>query len=403
VKRAMAEMAERMKNREMEERLRQAQRLEAVGTLAGGVAHDFNNILTIIKGHVSLLPMECRRPDRVQEIGSTIERAAQRGSELIKQLLAFARKSDGSFTSTNINHRIEEIVAMLREAFPRNITFETKLDPDLPNILADPGQVERVMINLATNARDAMAEGGSIVFSTHRVPAREVPGNLSVETDYDYLCLRVIDTGSGMDEATRQHIFEPFFTTKPKGKGTGLGMPVVYGLMQSHNGVIDVQSELGKGTSISLYFPIPTVGTVLPVEQPPEAALIMDGAETILIVDDEVDVIYFLEIILQNRGYRVLSAHTAEEALDLFQMGADEVQLVFSDIGLPKMDGFGLITAVRKLKPDVKTILSSGYVDAALKTRMAEQGIDGFVSKPYEVNTLLQTLRATLDKERVTA
>ena len=175
VRRAMAEVAERMKSQEMEERLRQAQRLEAVGTLAGGVAHDFNNILTIIKGHVALLPMECRRPDRVQEIGSTIDRAAQRGSELIKQLLAFARKSDGSFTSTNINHRVEEIVAMLREAFPRNVTFEMNLDRDLPSILADPGQVERVIINLATNARDAMAEGGSIVFSTSLVPAGEVP------------------------------------------------------------------------------------------------------------------------------------------------------------------------------------------------------------------------------------
>ena len=179
-----------------------------------------------------------------------------RGSELVNQLLAFARKSEGSFTSTEINQRVREIVTMLRPAMPQNIAFELHLEEELPEIHADPGQIERVLINLSTNARDAMPEGGKIIFSTSLVPGELAPLHAGQGTD-QHLCLRVTDTGCGMDEATRQRIFEPFFTTKSRGKGTGLGMPVVYGLMQSHNGLIDVQSEVGKGTSISLYFPDP--------------------------------------------------------------------------------------------------------------------------------------------------
>ena len=265
VKRALAEVDERGKRQTMELRLRQAQRLEAVGTLAGGIAHDFNNILTIIKSYSSLLPMESRDPAKVKEIGETIDRASQRGAELVNQLMAFARKSEGAFTSTKLNHRVAEIAGMLRPALPRNIDFELKLEEGLPEIHADPGQVERVLLNLATNARDAMPEGGKITFSTVKVPAGEAPLQAEHETD-EYICLRVIDNGCGMDDETRQRIFEPFFTTKPRGKGTGLGMPVVYGLMQSHNGFVDVRSEVGKGTVIALYFPVPTQPLVQQVQ-----------------------------------------------------------------------------------------------------------------------------------------
>jgi len=397
VRRALAEANERAKYQEMEQRLRQAQRLEAVGTLAGGVAHDFNNILTIIKGHTSLLPMECEQPGRVREIASTIDRAAQRGTDLIFQLLAFARKSDGSFTSTNINQRVREIASMVREAMPRNITFELQLDESLPEIHADPGQVERVIINLATNARDAMPDGGKIIFVTSKVRSAEVPLHSPEETGF-YLCLRVTDTGSGMDEATRQRIFEPFFTTKPRGKGTGLGMPVVYGLMQSHNGLIDVQTEPGRGTSISLFFPIPAGPLPQNVEQPQDSPKAVDGTETVLIVDDEPDVRYFLEVILKARGYRILSARDAEEAIEKVRNHPDEVQVLFSDIGLPKLDGFGLSDRVKSLNPRLKTILTSGYADGSLKTKMTELGIDGFISKPYDVSALLQTIRNVLDK-----
>jgi len=400
VRRAMAETDERIKNQVMEQRLRQAQRLEAVGTLAGGVAHDFNNILTIIAGHLALLPLECRDPQRVQEIGVIIDRATQRGTDLVKQLLAFARKSDGSFTSTDINQHIREITGMLRKAVPKNIEFEFQLDEGLPLILADPAQVERVVVNLATNARDAMPNGGTITFSTGQVPGAQLPPHSPMETNQDYLRLCVTDTGIGMSETMRQHIFEPFFTTKPKSKGTGLGLSVVYGLMQSHNGIIDVQSEPGKGTSISLFFPIPAGGAPRLPEKALNTPSAVNGTETVLIVDDEEDVIYFLEIILGQHGYHVLSAKNAEEAIEVFQVHQDEIELLFSDLGLPKLDGFGLSDYVRKLKPGLKTILASGYIDAAVKTRMTEEHVDGFITKPYNTQSLLQTIRTILDKKR---
>jgi two-component system, cell cycle sensor histidine kinase and response regulator CckA len=401
VRRALAEKEQRTKNEEMEQRLRQAQRLEAIGTLAGGVAHDFNNILTIIKGHASLIPMECDRPDRVQESAAIIDRAAGRGAELAKQLLAFARKSDGSFTLTDLNQRVREITGMLREAFPKNILFELKLEEDMPGILADPGQVERVLINLATNARDALPQGGTIHFSTWRVHEDSLPDDFAGERDRPYLCLEVRDDGIGMDEATRQHIFEPFFTTKPKGEGTGLGMPVVYGLMQSHHGFIDVKSAPGQGTAVSLFFPIPEADVAEPEHPVAKAPHAVEGTETILIVDDEPDVRHFLELILQAHGYRVLSAGHAERALDLFGEQALAIDLLFTDIGLSRLDGFGLVTRAKVLKPGLRTLLASGYVDGNVRSRIVELGIDGFVQKPYDASSLLQMIRSVLDQGAV--
>ena len=311
-------------------------------------------------------------------------------------MLAFARKSDGSFTSTNINQRVREIGSMLKQAFPRNIIFEFQLDDGVPDIHADPGQVERVLINLSTNARDAMPDGGKIIFSTRRVHSDAVPLHTGPKTGY--LCLCVSDTGLGMDEATRQHIFEPFFTTKPKGKGTGLGMPVVYGLMQSHNGLIDIQSAPGQGTSISLFFPIPEGPAPRLAEAPPETLRSTEGTETIMVVDDEPDVRYFLEVILKTHGYNIVSANDAEEALDIFERHGRKIHLLFSDLGLPKLDGFELSTRARQHDPTLKTILASGYADATIKTKMAELGINGFIAKPYDVGPLLQSIRAILDK-----
>jgi signal transduction histidine kinase len=397
VRRALAETEERAKSQEMEQRLRQAQRLEAVGTLAGGIAHDFNNILTIIKGYTSLLPLECGKPERVREIAETIDRASLRGSELVDQLLAFARKSGGAFTSTPLNHRVREIASMLRPALPQNIAFELQLEEGLPEIHADPGQVERVLINLATNARDAMPEGGRIIFSTSKVRGEEAPVHAGGEAD-EYLCLRVTDTGCGMDEATRQRIFEPFFTTKPRGKGTGLGMPVVYGLMQSHNGFVDVRSQPGQGTSVSLFFPVPTRPLLSPTGRAPDAPQSVEGTETVLIVDDEPDVRYFLEVILKAHGYRVLSARNAETALEMLSLRPGGIDILLSDVGLPAIDGFELSRRARQIQPRLKTILCSGYTDGSLKTKLAEEGIDGFIPKPYNTNALLQTIRAIVDK-----
>lgn len=397
VRRAVAEAGEKARSREMEERLHQAQRLEAVGTLAGGVAHDFNNILAIIQGHASLLHLDAERPERVREIASTIVHATRRGTELVGQLLAFARKSESTFTSTDINQQVRGIVSMLKEAMPRNIAFQLQLEESLPEIHADPGQLERVLVNLATNARDAMPNGGRITIFTGRMRDGEMPLQTADKTE-SYICLRVSDNGVGMDEATRQHVFEPFFTTKGKGKGTGLGMPVVYGLIKSHNGLIDVQSELGKGTSISLYLPIPEKPA--PLSQKEEAATraAVQGHESILVVDDETDVSYFVEIILKSHGYEIQTAASAEEALEKLRAGGEKINLLFSDIGLPRQDGFGLSVEARKIVPNLKIILASGYIDGTLKSKLTEMGINGFISKPYDMSTLLGSIRSTLDK-----
>lgn len=400
VNRAIGEAAEKAKNLAMEQQLRQAHHLEAVGTLAGGVAHDFNNILTIIKGHASLLNLEGHRPERVAEIAAIIDHAAQRGSDLVNQMLAFARKSEGTFAHTDVNQLIRHVAAMLKEAMPRNIGFELQLDESLPEILSDSGQLERVVINLCTNARDAMPHGGKIIFATEWFNGD--PMSHEMTGGEPYLLLRVTDTGVGMDEETRQHIFEPFFTTKPKGKGTGLGLPVVYGLMQSHYGAVDVFSEVGKGTSISLYFPLHSNGRLAQTQKLPEVPRETKGSETILAVDDESDVLSFLKTMLASNGYRVLTAENAEEALEVFQEHQDEIDLIFSDFGLPTLDGFELSRLLRSLKPGLRTVLASGYAES-IRAKMMEPGVSAFVAKPYTADTLLHAIRTAMEKDATTA
>jgi signal transduction histidine kinase len=401
VRRAMDEAHERAKSVEMEKRLQQAQNLETVGTLAGGIAHDFNNILTIIKGHASLLDLEAMNPGRVTEIAAIIDHAARRGSDLVKQILAFARKIDGIFAPTDFNRLVRDLAAMLREAMSRNVHFKFKLDERLPVILADAAQIERVIINLVTNASDAMPKGGTITFTTERIADREPVPCLSSLSDPEFLVLRVTDTGMGMDEETRRHIFEPFFTTKPKGKGTGLGMPVVYGVMQLHRGAIDVVSEPGRGTTISLYFPV-----VIPVATPADKAgssrpVELRGNETLLVIDDEPDVVAFLRLMLEAKGYRVLTAGNAEEALAHFHEHQDEIKLLFTDLGLPTLSGYDLAQLLQQLKPDLKTLLASGYADSQYNYQ-GEKAV-GFISKPYSPGAVLLAIREALDAAELPA
>jgi len=399
VRLAVVEADEHAKSLEMEHRLRQAQRLEAVGTLAGGLAHDFNNILTIIKSYTALLPLESERPERVRQIAEIIDRASVRGSELVSQVLAFSRKTDGAFTPTPLNERVREIAPMLQSMLPAEISLEYQLGENLPEIYTDHGQIERVLLNLATNARDAMPEGGKLIFTTSLVPVGEAPSHERNEGG-DFLCLSVTDTGCGMEEATVQRIFEPFFTTKPRGKGTGLGMPVVYGLMQSHNGLVDVKSKPGIGTCISLFFPVPTRPLPSRTTQAPKAPLTVEGTETVLVVDDEPDVLEFLQAILQLHGYSVLSARSGEAALGMIPASPDAVHVLLSDVGLSGIDGFELTRRAREIQPGLKTILCSGCSDALLEARLAQANIEGFVAKPYDTHELLRTIRGVLDRER---
>jgi len=264
IRRALKETNERALRLAAEERLRQSRRLEAIGNLAGGLAHDFKNLLQIIKTHVELLPLQADEPEEVVKIAQMLDKTTDRGTGLLQELLVFARKTDAHLTSLDITARIMETAEMLRPALPQNMELVLKLADGLPTIFADPGQLDRIITNLVINARDAMPQGGTITISAEIVQFDPMPPRAGQLDDMPYLCLKVSDTGTGMSEFARLHAFEPFFTTKPPGEGTGLGLSVVFGLMQVHNGFIDVQSKEGEGTTFSLFFPLPRNSKVAP-------------------------------------------------------------------------------------------------------------------------------------------
>jgi CheY-like chemotaxis protein/anti-sigma regulatory factor (Ser/Thr protein kinase) len=267
----------------------------------------------------------------------------------------------------------------------------------LPEILADPAQIDRIFINLLTNARDAMPDGGAITITVEAVLAGPFPDQPK-EVAKEYLKVEVSDTGIGMEESVRQHIFEPFFSTKPSGKGTGLGLPVVYGLMQNHQGFVDVNSEPGIGTTFTLFFPVPSPGERGAVEESEPLPISSSGFETILVVEDESDVAKFLETLFELSGYKVLLAKGSPEALQLFAERQEEIHLVFSDVDLAKVDGFALCTRLKELKPDLKVILTSGHIDRSIEQRQKQYGIDAFVPKPYNPQELVRRVRAALDR-----
>lgn len=400
VRRAMAEVEERTLTRELQQRLRQAAHMETISTLSSGIAHDFNNILTIIQGHVSLLTTEYDKPERVFEIRDIITRAVQRASEIVEQLLAFARKSEAHLISTDLNLYIQENLPLLKAKAPPTIEIRFEPGSNLPNILADLHQMERILVNLVANAVESMPEGGRITLSTKLVPAAQLPELLPKLDHSNYVCLQVADTGVGMDEMTREHVCEPFYTTKERGHATGLGLPVVYGLMHAQHGSVRVESELGKGTTVSLFFPQPQEAAAKTSPASSESDLSLRGSETILVVEDETDVSVYLETILEGYGYHVLTAHDSNEALKLFEENRDQVALVFSDVGLPKVDGITLCLKLKKLRPDLPVILASGYPPKEFKERMDELAPKAFLSKPYNTREILQSVRMVLGGSR---
>ena len=397
VMRALADTKNRADYEQMEKQLREAQRLEAIGTLAGGVAHDFNNLLTIISGNISLLRLASDQPTRVLAVAETIDRAVVRGSELVRGLLVFARQGETRLTLSDIAKQLHDTVGMLRATLPENIKINQHYPPNLPEILADPAQIERIFINLLTNARDAMPDGGTITITVDAVLAGPFPDQPK-EAAKEYLKIEVTDTGIGMEESVRQHIFEPFFTTKPSGKGTGLGLPVVYGLMQNHKGFVDVNSEPGVGTTFTLFLPVPSPGERGAINEAEPLPIQSSGSETILVVEDESDVATFLETLFGLSGYKVLLAKDSQEALEFFAERREEIHLVFSDVELAKVDGFALCSRLKELRPDLKVILTSGHIDRSIEQRQKQYGIDAFVPKPYNPQELVRRVRAALDR-----
>ena len=381
--------------RRLEDQLRQVQRMESVGTLAGGIAHDFNNILAIAVGYLARLEGPEVSHDTKTHTVESIRKALARGTGLVQQLLTFARKTSGVFEAVRVNEVIREFTKLLSETFPPNIHFDLELDDNLPLLLADVGQLQQAMLNLCINARDAIAElesfekvGGTVTVESHVVDGDTLIERFPAAKENQYVLIRVRDTGSGMDESTKGRIFEPFFTTKPQGKGTGLGLAVVYGVVNGHQGFVDVESARGKGTTISLYFPVqPVEEPVVPeksLSEPPRGA-----GQTVLLVEDEEMLLDLLETLLEEHGYRVLTAHDGQEAVDIYRLYGERISIVLSDMGLPKLGGWEVFRQMKEMNPKVRCILASGYFDPDLRVQMVKEGAVDFVQKPYVPNDIL--------------
>lgn len=376
-------------------RLLRAQRLESLGTLAGGIAHDFNNILGIIVGHAALL---ARAGDRkaIEESIQAIERAAKRGTGVARQLLAFVRTSDAILQTVQVNEVTSEIIRLLRETFPKTIRISAELATDLPLIVADSSQIYQVLMNLSLNARDAMPEGGLIRFNTELVKGSSARERWDKADAVEYVLISVSDTGTGMDEATKERIFEPLFTTKGPDKGTGLGLAVVFGIVDKHRGFISVESEPGKGTAVSIYLPTPQM-RLTKAEVTGKADIARGGTETILCVEDEEMLLDLLKNELIRNGYNVLTAADGAEAVEVYRRNLQKVNLVVCDLGLPKLDGHQVFERLKWINPSVKFVLSSGYLDGVQKSEIFRSGVRDFIQKPYATDEILKKMREILD------
>jgi PAS domain S-box-containing protein len=391
--------------KQLEQQLMQSQKLESIGTLAGGIAHDFNNILAIILGYTSRLRSGTHSgnghepTNGQQRLGESVEeisKAVQRGARLVQQLLTFARKTDVLFEPMNINSTVEELVRMLAETFPKTIRFRLLLEKDVPVIVADSNQLHQALLNLCVNARDAMPNGGWLSLRTSTVTRDALLDRFPEATAHRYVQISVEDSGIGMDETTKLRIFEPFFTTKERGKGTGLGLAVVYGIVKNHNGFIDVESEPGRSTTFNLYLPVALKATVdTESEQRTETA---EGHETILLVEDEEPLLKLLRNCLQEKGYRVLTARDGNEAIEIYKEECERIALVFADMGLPIVSGFEAFLRMKNLNPQVKVIFGSGYLDPNAKSELLKKGARDFLLKPYEPDDVLQRIRTVLDR-----
>ncbi len=381
--------------RQLEAQLFEAQKLEGIGTLVSGIAHDLNNVLSIVLGQASLMVPERATPERMWKSKEAISKAAKRGAQTIKQLLTFAHKVEIIRESVKVNDVIEELVDFLKETLPEKIDFSVELEPKLPSIQADPNQLQQVLINLCVNARDAMSSGGTLKISTARIGRKSIESRFQELESAEYLMIAVSDTGVGIDKEIMGRIFEPFYTTKGSDHGTGLGLSVVYGIMQSHHGFIDVQSEVGHGTKFLLYLPIP-VQIIEAVPSEPKKKFERANGETILVVEDEEGVQDFMKATLEGNGYSVLLAGDGVGAVNIFKERHNEISLVIMDMGLPKMNGAQVLPELNMIKHDVKVIFTSGYIEPDIKASIFKAGIKEFLSKPFSDSDLLEKVHMVL-------
>jgi two-component system cell cycle sensor histidine kinase/response regulator CckA len=383
--------------RNMEAQLRQAHKMEAVGQLAGGIAHDFNNLLTGILGNLALALVDLPDSHPCRELLTSAETAGLRAAELTRQLLGFSRRTPLLPRPVDLNASIDETVRLLRRTFDPRVDVEIRSAPNIWPIQADAGQMGQVLMNLCLNSRDAMPEGGKLTLETSNV---RLDGDAASRTldgrPGDFVHLQVSDSGSGMQPEVLERIFEPFFTTKEPGKGTGLGLAMVFGIVKQHEGWIECHSDPGKGTRFDIYLPRlvqkSTTATTSPALDGNHG-----GHETILLADDEEVVGRLGQTILERHGYRVLQAIDGIEAVELYRERAADIDLVILDLSMPRLSGADTLRELRKVNPTVKVLISSGYSSEDDLRNFENEGALGFVAKPYRPAELARRVRAALD------
>lgn len=387
----------RREHQELEAQLQKAQKMESLGLLVSGIAHDFNNLLAAIIGYAQRGMQSLSIQDPLYEQFFAIQNRAEHGARLTHQLLSFARGTPLNPTQLAPQRVLDELKDFLQKLLGPTIPLQFEIAADLELIYADRTQIEQVLVNLCLNARDAMPEGGRLTITARNILVDQTsiaqPGVLAGP----YVLLTVGDTGVGMDEQTQSRLFEPFFTTKDVGQGTGLGLAVVYGIMKQHNGFIQVQSTLGKGTTFSLYFPR---AEELPDEEqeafPPHEQL-QGGSETLLILEDDPDIQWVMSEFLRDCGYTVILASDGEEGMSLFKKHASSISLVIADIMMPKMKGKEFQMYIRQSYPRVKVLIVSGYQEIDLKRRELLDAQSAFLQKPFSLENLAAKVRALIE------
>ena len=384
-------------NARIEDQFRQAQKVEAIGRLAGGVAHDLNNLLSPILGFAELLMIDLSPHDKRHKYANQIVRAGYRARDLVRQLLAFGRRQTLEYKTINLNHTIEGFESLLRRTIREDIELEIITSMNIHSIKADIGQIEQVIMNLAVNAQDAMPEGGKLIFKTAMAEldqefATEHPGAQAGR----YVLLTISDTGCGMDEETQKHIFEPFFSTKGA-QGTGLGLATVYGIVKQHKGNVWVDSQPGKGSTFKVYLPA-SEETKIEEETSQDNHSALKGSETILLVEDSEQVRDLSHTILKRQGYTLLVAENGAEALRILAAHDGPLDLLLTDVVMPDMNGRDLFTRVAEKCPGIRVLYMSGYTDNVIAHHgVLDRGVE-FIQKPFSVQALATKVRKVLEK-----
>jgi len=381
----------------LEAQLLQSQKMEAVGRLAGGIAHDFNNLLTGVNGNVELARMDLHAADPVHQSLGEITLATERAADLIRQLLMFSRKQISDPKVMDVNAMLDTLERMLIRVIGEDISLTTRQNASPATINIDPSQLDQIILNLAVNARDAMPDGGELVIETNLESLDEEACQVFEDLGPgDYLRLSVRDTGHGMTSETRARIFEPFFTTKPEGKGTGLGLATVFGIVRQNRGLIRVSSEFGQGATFHVYLPL-VRETPAAIQRAPATGTLQKGSETILAVEDDAAVRRVLERALVRLGYKVLAADCGPAALDLIERDAPPIDLLVTDVVMPEMDGRELADRLQKKIPDLKVLFCSGYTEDIIAAQGVLDSDIHFLGKPYTPSDMAQKLRVILD------